>query len=51
MAKEKTYMPLSTAGLVRYFEKEESIIKLKPEHVIIISILFSFIVVLMKLIM
>lgn len=34
MAKEKTMMPQSTAGLIRYFEESEESIKLKPEHVI-----------------
>ena len=33
MAEKKTYMPQSTAGLVRYFEESQSAIKLKPEHV------------------
>ena len=41
MAKEKTYMPQSTAGLLRYFDTEEAGIKLKPEMVILISILFA----------
>jgi preprotein translocase subunit Sec61beta len=34
MSKERTMMPQSTAGLIRYFEDSESAIKLKPEHVI-----------------
>ena len=34
--KEKLRAPTSMAGLVRYEEEEESLIKLKPEHVVII---------------
>ncbi len=48
MAEKKTYMPMSTAGLIRYFEGEKSVIRLKPEHVVMISILFAFLVLLLK---
>ena len=34
MAKEKQQMPMSTAGLTRYFEESPEALKLKPEHVI-----------------
>ncbi len=34
--KERTTAPAGMAGLVRY-EEEESLIKMKPEHVIAIS--------------
>jgi len=34
MAKEKQNMPMSTAGLTRYFEDSPEAVKLKPEHVI-----------------
>lgn len=47
MAKEKQYLPQSTAGLIRYFDVEEGV-KLKPEHVIFLSIVFSAVVILMK---
>ena len=33
MAREKTYMPQGSAGLIRYFEATKESIKLKPEHV------------------
>jgi len=49
MAEKKAYLPQSTAGLIRYFESEETGIKLKPEHVVFISIAFAFIVIVMKL--
>jgi len=45
--KEKNYMPQSTAGLIRYFDTEEGI-KIKPEHVVIVCIAFSFIVLALK---
>ncbi len=31
--KQRMEAPTSMAGLVRYFEEEKSLIKLKPEHV------------------
>ena len=33
--KEKSMMPQSTAGLVRYFDQGKESIKIKPEHVLI----------------
>ncbi|MCD6381469.1 MAG: preprotein translocase subunit Sec61beta [Candidatus Aenigmarchaeota archaeon] len=50
MAEKKSYLPMSTAGLVRYFEEEKTLVKLKPEHVVIISILFMFLVIFMRLV-
>ena len=39
MAKqEKMQAPSGMAGLVRYFEEDQSILKLKPEHVLGICI-------------
>lgn len=32
--KERVSAPPGMAGLVRYYEEEKSLIKLKPEHVI-----------------
>lgn len=49
MAEKKTYMPQSTAGLIRYFESEKELIKLKPEHVVAIAILFSTTILIMRL--
>lgn len=45
--KEKRYMPQSTAGLIRYFE-EESAVKLKPEYVIWVTIMFAALVVVLR---
>ncbi|MFH0949090.1 MAG: preprotein translocase subunit Sec61beta [Candidatus Aenigmatarchaeota archaeon] len=47
MAEEKKYMPQSTAGLIRYFDVEEGI-KLKPDHVVVITILFTAAVLILK---
>ncbi|MCD6399048.1 MAG: preprotein translocase subunit Sec61beta [Candidatus Aenigmarchaeota archaeon] len=38
MAKEKERMPMSTAGLTRYFEDSPEKIRLKPEHIVAIGI-------------
>ena len=48
MAKERSYLPQSTAGLIRYYDVEERGIRLKPEHVIWITILFTAFVIIMK---
>ena len=48
MAKEKSYLPQSTAGLIRYYDVEESGIKLKPEHVVWITIIFTALVLVLK---
>ncbi len=45
--KEKQYMPQSTAGLIRYFDVEEGI-KIKPQHVVAISLVFAALVLIMK---
>ena len=45
--KEKQYMPQSTAGLVRYFDVEEGI-KLKPEHVILMTVVFTAFVLVLR---
>jgi len=34
---EKQFMPQSTAGLIRYFDTDAGI-KIKPEHVAIVSV-------------
>lgn len=46
--KEKQTMPQSTAGLIRYYDVEESGIKLKPVHVVAISAVFAALVFLLK---
>jgi preprotein translocase subunit Sec61beta len=45
--KEKQYMPQSSAGLMRYNESDSKI-KLKPEHVIVVSLVFAGAVLMLK---
>lgn len=47
MAKDKVNMPMSTAGLTRYFEDYKSKIEFKPGYVIIFSILVVIIIALL----
>jgi len=44
---KKNYMPQSTAGLIRYFDVEEGV-KVKPEHIIAVSIAFSAFVLILS---
>jgi preprotein translocase subunit Sec61beta len=45
--REKTYMPQSTAGLIRYFEGEEGI-KITPKMVVAISAGFGALILLLR---
>jgi preprotein translocase subunit Sec61beta len=49
MAEKKQQMPTSAAGLVRYDEDEESLIKLKPIHIIAVSVALTVIELLLFL--
>ena len=40
-------MPTSTAGITRYFDEFKSRIRIKPGHVIIISIVVALIILMM----
>lgn len=46
--KEKQYMPQSGAGLIRYFDVEERV-KLKPEHIVALSVGFAGLVLVLKI--
>ncbi len=46
--KEKSVMPQSTAGLVRYFDQGKESIKIKPEHIIAASVAFIAIEIMLK---
>jgi len=46
--KEKNYLPQSGAGLIRYFDVEEKV-QLKPEYIIVISVIFAGAVLALKL--
>jgi preprotein translocase subunit Sec61beta len=39
MAKEKMQAPQGMAGLVRYFDEDKSLIRLKPEHVVAMGVI------------
>lgn len=49
MAEKKIIMPQSTAGLIRYFEESEEAIKIKPQHVVLITIGIIFLEILLKI--
>ena len=46
--KQRSMMPQSTAGLIRYFEESEEAIKLKPQHVVGIAVLIIIIEIILK---
>ena len=48
--KERIYMPLGTGGLIRYREEEESKVKIKPEQLVVISIILIFLEVFLKMV-
>lgn len=49
MAEKRTYMPQSTAGLIRYFESEGGV-KIKPHMVVAVGAGFGALVVIAKII-
>lgn len=48
--KDKSVMPQSTAGLIRYFDQGKEAIKIKPEHVLIASAVFIAVEIILKFI-
>lgn len=46
--REKMYLPQSTAGLIRYYDVEETGIKFKPAHIIAFSLFFASLVLMLK---
>lgn len=46
--KQKSMMPQSSAGLIRYFDQGKEAIKIKPEHVLIVCGLFIAAEILLK---
>ena len=47
--KEKTYMPMGSAGLIRYFDEEPGI-KISPQAVVYLTLGFIGVVMTVKLI-
>ncbi len=45
--KERNYMPQSSAGLIRYFDVEEQT-RIKPQHVVVLSVGFAAVVLILK---
>ncbi len=48
MADDKIQMPVSTAGLTRYFDDYKSKIELKPEHVIALIVIVILVEILLN---
>jgi preprotein translocase subunit Sec61beta len=46
--KDRTYMPQSTAGLIRYFEQSKESVKIKPEHVLIVCAILILLEIMLK---
>ncbi|HLC67891.1 MAG TPA: preprotein translocase subunit Sec61beta [archaeon] len=46
--KEKQYLPQSSAGLMRYSESDSKV-RLKPSHVVAVSIGFAGLIMILKL--
>lgn len=50
MAKEKTQMPQSTAGLIRYDDSASAKIKISPKVVIAATVAFSVFIVILNVV-
>lgn len=50
MAKEKNYMPQSSAGLIRYYDTEGKGISLSPKTIVAMAAGFSAFVIVLNLI-
>ena len=49
MAKDKINMPMSGAGLTRYFDDYKSKIEFKPGHIIFLAIIIILLVLMLHL--
>ncbi len=49
MAKDKINMPMSGAGLTRYFDEYKSKIEFKPGHIIFLAVLVMILVILLHI--
>ncbi len=45
MARDKVNMPMSTAGITRYFEDYKSKIEFKPGHVILFAVIIMLAII------
>jgi len=48
MAEKKKYLPQSSAGLVRYYDTSEEIIKIKPQIVIGIGFAVGILILILR---
>jgi len=48
MPKDKISMPISTAGLTRYFEDYKSKIRFKPGHVVVMIIVVIILLIILQ---
>ncbi len=46
--KDKSYMPQSSAGLIRYFDQTKGGIKIKPEYVLAVCVFLVALEILVK---
>ncbi|NTV22899.1 MAG: preprotein translocase subunit Sec61beta [Nanoarchaeota archaeon] len=49
MAKDRVNMPMSGAGLTRYFEDYKSKLDFKPGHILVVAVLVILIVLLLHM--
>ena len=47
---KKVFLPQSTAGLISYYEEKHAQLKIKPEHLLIGSVVFGVAVLLLRFI-
>jgi len=48
--KRQVQTPAGMGGLVRYYEEEKSVVKLKPEHILYLIVAVALIEILMHLV-
>lgn len=44
MARDKISMPMSTAGITRYFDEYKSKIEFKPGHIIVLAVMVMVVI-------
>ena len=47
MASDKISMPVSTAGITRYFDEYKSKIEFKPGHIIVLAVVILVVILLL----
>ena len=49
MPRENISMPRSSAGVMSFYDEERSSVRLKPIHVVIMTVLIALVVILLEL--